>query len=310
MGLGLGSYVDGSANHVARRRVLPRLPGARVCSPRRACSRRRSRARSRSWPGSSGRGCSTRCTRRRSTAADIALGNLAWIGARHAARRDRVHGRSSSLFGAADVAAHRAGHPGAVLTGLAFAAPIMAFSATQRTPGEVQRAVPLRDHAAVPVLGHVLSRRVAAGDRAAAGLGHAAVPRGRADARAVAGHDRRGAGPGARPPRSCSSAFIGGRDVASRSGPSARSWCADDRVPAHDGPADRQPPVAAPGRAQPVRLQARLDRHPVGLLRAALLPALRSASGWVRSSARSRDRAASRSRTSCSWRRPCSQARR
>ena len=39
---------------------------------------------------------------------------------------------------------------------MAFAAPIAAFSATQTTPEQVQRDLPVRDHAAVPVLRDVL----------------------------------------------------------------------------------------------------------------------------------------------------------
>ena len=46
--------------------------------------------------------------------------------------------------------------PAAVLTGLAFAAPIIAFAATLKRCQPVQRALPLRHHAAVPVLRRVL----------------------------------------------------------------------------------------------------------------------------------------------------------
>ena len=72
----------------------------------------------------------------------------------------------------------------------------------------------------------------------------------------------------------------------------------------------RQPSLDATDRAEPVRLPARLDGPPVGLLRAALLPAR------DRLRARGADRddpgtgRRSRSPTSCSWRRRSSPARR
>ena len=96
---------------------------------------------------------------------DIALGNLAWIAFRLlliatvftivivAVRRGRRRRRSCWRS-----------RP-AVLTGLAFAAPIAAFAATQTTPDQVQRDLPVRDHAAVPVLGHVLPDRAACPSR-------------------------------------------------------------------------------------------------------------------------------------------------
>ena len=136
--------------------------------------------------------------------------------------------------------------PVAALTGLAFAAPIAAFAATQRTPDTVHGDLPLRDHAAVPVLGHVLPDRGPADVRPADRLADAAVPRRRAGARPVARHDRRVADASARPgaPRDPAGASSSSAR-SSRSARSATSWCADDRLPADLAAADRQPAVAA-----------------------------------------------------------------
>jgi lipooligosaccharide transport system permease protein len=64
---------------------------------------------------------------------DIALGNLAWIGARMLLVAT-IFTLIIVLFGAAASPLVLLAIPVAALTGLAFAAPIMAFSATQRTP--------------------------------------------------------------------------------------------------------------------------------------------------------------------------------
>jgi lipooligosaccharide transport system permease protein len=67
------------------------------------------------------------------SARDIALGNLAWIAARLTFIAT-VFTLILVLFGAAASPLVVLAIPVAVLTGLAFAAPIAAFSATQRTP--------------------------------------------------------------------------------------------------------------------------------------------------------------------------------
>jgi lipooligosaccharide transport system permease protein len=67
------------------------------------------------------------------TARDIALGNLAWIAAR-LTFITTVFTAVIVLYGAASSPLVVLAIPAAVLTGLAFAAPIAAFSATQRTP--------------------------------------------------------------------------------------------------------------------------------------------------------------------------------
>jgi len=64
---------------------------------------------------------------------DIALGNLIWIGAR-LTLISAVFTGVIVLFGAATSPLVLLAIPAAVLTGLAFAAPIAAFAATQKTP--------------------------------------------------------------------------------------------------------------------------------------------------------------------------------
>lgn len=67
------------------------------------------------------------------SARDIALGNLAWIAAR-LTFISTVFTAVIVMFGAASSPFVVLAIPAAVLTGLAFAAPIAAFAATQRTP--------------------------------------------------------------------------------------------------------------------------------------------------------------------------------
>lgn len=67
------------------------------------------------------------------SARDVALGNLAWIAIRLTLIA-AIFTAVMALFGAAASPLVIFGIPAAVLTGMAFAAPIMAFSATQRTP--------------------------------------------------------------------------------------------------------------------------------------------------------------------------------
>ena len=67
------------------------------------------------------------------TSRDVALGNLLWIGAR-VLLISTVFTAVIVVFGAATSPTIVLAIPVAVLTGLAFAAPIAAFSATQRTP--------------------------------------------------------------------------------------------------------------------------------------------------------------------------------
>jgi lipooligosaccharide transport system permease protein len=64
---------------------------------------------------------------------DIALGNLAWIAAR-LTLISAVFTGVIVLFGAAESPLIVLAIPAAALTGLAFAAPIAAFAATQKTP--------------------------------------------------------------------------------------------------------------------------------------------------------------------------------
>ena len=69
------------------------------------------------------------------SARDIALGNLAWIAARLTLTA-AVFTLVMVLFGAAESPLVVLAIPAAVLTGMAFAAPIAAFSATQKTPNK------------------------------------------------------------------------------------------------------------------------------------------------------------------------------
>jgi lipooligosaccharide transport system permease protein len=66
---------------------------------------------------------------------DIALGNLAWIAARLTLIAT-IFTLVIVLFGAAESPLVVLAIPAAVLTGMAFAAPIVAFSATQKTPNK------------------------------------------------------------------------------------------------------------------------------------------------------------------------------
>lgn len=69
------------------------------------------------------------------SARDITLGNLAWIAARLTLIAT-VFTLVMVAFGAAESPLVVLAIPAAVLTGMAFAAPIMAFSATQKTPNK------------------------------------------------------------------------------------------------------------------------------------------------------------------------------
>jgi lipooligosaccharide transport system permease protein len=69
------------------------------------------------------------------SARDIALGNLAWIAARLTLIAT-IFTLVMVIFGAAESPLVVLAIPAAVLTGMAFAAPIMAFSATQKTPNK------------------------------------------------------------------------------------------------------------------------------------------------------------------------------
>ncbi len=69
------------------------------------------------------------------TARDITLGNLVWIAARLTLIAT-VFTLVMVVFGAAESPLAILAIPAAVLTGMAFAAPIMAFSATQKTPNK------------------------------------------------------------------------------------------------------------------------------------------------------------------------------
>ena len=81
--------------------------------------------------------------------------------------------------------------PAAVLTGMAFAGPIAAFAATQKTPDRFSTIFRFGITPLFLFSGTFFPITHAAGRAPGAGLAHAAVPRRRADPRPVARHDRR-----------------------------------------------------------------------------------------------------------------------
>lgn len=132
MGLGLGSYVDQGAN--------PSLGGlsylAFLAPGLLAATCMQSAAFEAAFPVMSGLVWSRVFHAMYATpisGRDIALGNLAWIGARMLLVAT-VFTAVIVAFGAAASPLIVLAIPAAALTGLAFAAPIMAYSATQRTP--------------------------------------------------------------------------------------------------------------------------------------------------------------------------------
>jgi len=132
MGLGLGSYVDGSSNQ-----ALGGLSYLAFLAPgllAAACMQ--SAAFEAAFPIMAGLEWTRVFHAMHATpigGRDIALGNLAWIGARMLLVAT-IFTAVIVLFGAAASPLVVLAVPAAALTGLAFAAPIMAFSATQRTP--------------------------------------------------------------------------------------------------------------------------------------------------------------------------------
>ena len=180
-----GAYVSTRVERRARRRALPRLPGARACWPRPRCSPRRSRRPSRSWAGWSGARPSTRCTRRRSRRATSR--SATWPGS--IARLTLICSIFTLvivLFGAAQSPLIVLAIPAAVLTGMAFAAPIAAFSATQKTPSKFAAIFRFGITPLFLFSGTFFPIELAAGVAPGAGLADAAVPRRGADPRAVA----------------------------------------------------------------------------------------------------------------------------
>jgi lipooligosaccharide transport system permease protein len=134
MGLGLGSYVDSSAS--------PALGGvsylAFLAPGLLAATCMQSAAFEGAFPIMGGLVWSRVFHAMHATpieGRDIALGNLAWIGARMVLIAS-VFTLVIVLFGAATSPLIVLAIPAAVLTGLAFAAPIVAFSATQKTPNK------------------------------------------------------------------------------------------------------------------------------------------------------------------------------
>ena len=134
--------------------------------------------------GSSGTGSSTRCSRRRSRPRDIALGQPRLDRGPAAARSRRSSCRDRRCSARPTSPLHRARDPrrGADRPRLRGADRGLLGDPADARP--VRRALPVRRHAAVPVLGHVLPDRVLPDAPPAARLAHAAVARRRADAAA------------------------------------------------------------------------------------------------------------------------------
>ena len=190
---------------------------------------------------------------------DITLGNLLFIAARLTLICGGLHAGHRPVRGG-HVGARRAGHPGGVLTGMAFAAPIAAFTATQKTPIKfnalfrfVITPLFLFSGTFFPVSSLPLFLQPIAW---LTPLYHGVV----ADPGPVARDDLRGSGR-SRSSTSCSSSCSSSSGRGSRCGRSAGGWCADDRPPPHADVHVRQPPLGEAHRAEPVRLQARLDGH-------------------------------------------------
>ena len=132
MGVGLGSYVDGSSNQgLEGLSYLAFLaPGllAATCMQSAAFEAAFPIMAGLQWTRVFHAMFATPISGR-----DIALGNLAWIGARMLLVAT-VFTAVIVLFGAAASPLIVLAIPAAALTGLAFAAPILAYSATQRSP--------------------------------------------------------------------------------------------------------------------------------------------------------------------------------
>ena len=106
----------------------------------------------------------------------IAFGQLAWIATR-ATLVGTIFAIVIVLFGAAATPGIVWAIPVGTLTALAFAGPIAAFMSTPARHERVQLDLAVRDHAPVPVLGHVLPDRPAAPGHPAARLAAAPVAR-------------------------------------------------------------------------------------------------------------------------------------
>ena len=159
---------------------------------------------------------------------DIALGNLAWIVAR-LALITTIFTVVIVAFGAAESPLIVLAIPAAILTGMAFAAPIAAFSATQKTPDRFSTIFRFGITPLFLFSGHVLPDQLAAGRAPGVRLADAAVPWGRADPRPVARDDRRRAGRGGHP-RHLPDDLRRRRGVADDPDHRAPGWCSDDRA--------------------------------------------------------------------------------
>ena len=226
MGLGLGSYVDGGDQALGGR-PLPRVPGAGPAGRDvHAVGGVRGGVPDHGRPRWSRIFHAMYATP--ISGPDVALGNLAWIAAPDAAHRRRSSRSSSCCSGRRRRRSSCSPSRSRVLTGLAFAAPIMAFCATQKTPEKFNAVFRFGITPLFLFSGTFFPVESLPAFAPAAGLDHAAVARRRRwPAGCRWGPSARAASLAARPPRD-PARVRRRRDVLRRSGPVARGWCADD----------------------------------------------------------------------------------
>ena len=146
-----------------RRRQLPRVHRARACSRPRRCRRRSVRV---DLPGD-GRdqvaaAVPRACSRRRCGVVDVLAGHLLFVAAAAVVTAARLPGHRGAVRRDRSPWAGCWPCPVAVLTGLAFAAPIFAFSATRENDSGFAMLFRFGIDADVPVLRHVLPGQPAA----------------------------------------------------------------------------------------------------------------------------------------------------
>ena len=191
--------VDGPRRRQARQRArrhrpgraLPRLRRAGAARDERRCRSRRTSRCGRSSRRSSGRAATGPRSRRPSRPRDLVAAKLTWV-AIHVAMVGVIYTTVLAAFGVLHSPLAVLLPLAAALTGLAYAAPIAAYCATQENPQLVHRLLPARHHPHVLVLGLLLPDQPAAGMAADRRAVRAAVPRRRAlpDPGARPGHAR------------------------------------------------------------------------------------------------------------------------
>ena len=312
MGIGLGGVRrDSSGTRRSAALSVPRSSSRPGCWRPRRCRRPRSSRPSRSWAGSSGAGCSTRCTRRRSRRSRHRLRQSGVDRDPDDAWSPRSSRASSSCSGRRRRRSIVLAIPAAVLTGARLRRADRRVHGDPADRRQVQRDLPVRDHAAVPAspARSSRSRALPASLQPLAWL-TAALARRVADPGAVAR---------ARSATSRSLASPTWRSCwrSSWSGPGWRSRTveapAGARMSVAAGVLGRiapqlalgQPPLGPSDRAQPLRLQRTAGSSSSRASSSRSSTCSGSASGSARSSATCPGPAGARSRTRCSWRPRC-----